>query len=476
MKANKNKIPLIIACIAAVFCFLSFYIYEVREFFHTLVNIFAGGRSSVKAMLFFLYLILLCLAAYLNSGKETKFRIKNSWLWTAIGAVFAYQIMILAVYLNKFKFGINEFVITFNNNEISSTSLAHNHILKPINGFILNLFTSPVQEKVDAGWAFVGLMPNALFLIGAVLVLIAIFFLLTKFNEIYSSSEKWKGLLIVTYAIISFSIIKNMLDGGILNRETLIAISGLLSILYYNSKRTSLFLIPIGAYVLSISVFMLIAPDLLSGLWFNLYLSCTFAAIIFTLLYWYFSNKPGQLRYLLVILCLAFIYPLFANSINNEVNINKKITEDGAYIGMYAAPKTDPESALMERIGNLSLYYFKGDQKSTAKQIMVNNNLLNNIDPIAVPWINCIPTSPTKQISFTLTTFGELKQEAQQHRFAYISYQKQTSNSGEIYEYEITVNYNPCTPRLINVVEELIKSQGQNTFFITNPHDSSRIF
>lgn len=479
MQIKHYKTPLLTAGLMLAFYIISQHFYVAGQFTHTIIDIFAGGRSSVKVLLFFGFTILLCLTTLiLYFEKIRSLRIKSLWLFSAIGITFIYNLSLLIAYCYKFGLNLRDLVITFHTHEISSTTLLHNHVMKGVNATLLKPFGLALNENVDTGLVFLGLLPQILFWIGGILVLISAILLILKFLELFYTRQeehkRWQGLFIIIYAIISFSLLKNMLDGGIFSREALIALSGLICIILIHGK------IATKKLWWSIAPLALFIPaSILSWHLFQSYAAMISVFIIFltTLLYWLYSERITRLGILLAILTCTALYVPLSETYNLITKVQKPISAEGAYIGLYNDPVITHQASwkLVEKIHNLDIYKVTPDpaeaSKLTVRQIADENHLLVNIGPITTPWESCMPESPPQTVTFTVASPETLREDKHTYQFGYITKVEELGKTKGLNRYNITMMLSPCAPRVLNIAQELLSERGLKTFFILNISD-----
>jgi len=206
----------------------------VFNIFHSFLNIFAGGRSDIKTIIFFTYLLflsilyLICKNFHLNKFKWKFFGI-------SILLMYIYGFIIHVIYMLSNNLNITDYVITANNGSISSSVFYHTHIAKSIIGEFFNLFNKNDFQTIDAGSAYLGFFQSPIFIFGLLvlltLILEAVYYFITSFRFfLVNKNIRQKIFLILGYAIISFSMIKTSIDGGILNPSFIL---GVIFILLY---------------------------------------------------------------------------------------------------------------------------------------------------------------------------------------------------------------------------------------------------
>lgn len=460
------------------------YFYLANLFVHAVIDLFAGGRSLVKVELFLAYLVFLAVLVLVIPFFKflQTVKVKNSWLLASVLASFAYNISLLFVFFSKWGFKARDFVVLFNNGEISSTMILHNHLMKGFNGTFLNWFGSASQENADTGFAFVGLLPTPLYLIGAVFVLISAVLLIGKFIELYNKQDKRRMVFLVTYAIVSFSLLKNMLDGGVFNRETPIALFGLLLIIYYQVKdwtgvyRESahyyLSAIPLVGFILLILIFWGAGLINIGAVTTTLFSSLAFLVGITGLVLYQFGQSNRQ-KFATILLCLAVLMlaqPLY-DSVFTYMNSRRLIETEGVIVGLYNEPKLvdGQDWELEDTIGNMSIYRVKPIASTRINEILLGNKLLGNLSPISLPGSNCnVLEDEPYQISFVLSTITPFENNGVEFKYARFVEVEKTSRKNNLYRYQVKVEFESCAPRILNILQELVRSNGHETFFLTN--------
>jgi hypothetical protein len=479
MKTDQNKILLITAGTALALFVAAQHSYLANILLHNFINTFAGGRSEVKVGIFLFYIVFLSAVALLPNVLNflAKWRIKTNLLFIAIFTTFLYGFALLLVFFQKLGISIKSFVAVFHNDEVSSTMLLHNHLLKGFNGFVLNLFHAAKQENVDTGFAFVGLLPSVWYIIGGVLVFASAVLLLLKFAEIYKDTKANKAVFVILYAIVSFSILKNMLDGGLFNHETPIAITAFIIIIWIHAKNkfSSWWIaIPIAVYIVIAAIIWQAKMDSFHYLTNSLFTTGTMAAMLGAFIFWHKGiSKQFRLGVLISILAATFMYVPVAEGFSAYIFSHKNITSDGALIGLYNKP-AGPESGWIKTdvVNDLSYYSVHPSKPTSFGSLLHDNHLLDNLTPITLPWETCLPTNPLHTIRFTLVTEDPISEQTYTHDFGQIINIQQSNPVNGIPRYSVSMAMKPCTPRTLNAIEELLKERGLHTFFIINLFES----
>ncbi len=462
MSLLKNRlIQILSASFLLAACFLSTRIYLINSFLHELINVFAGGRSSVKVTLFLVYASALLVINLVPKKSFKKINISYRFLIAWLIGIFSYNFFLQLFFSQKFGFSLNDFVITVNHGEISSTKLLHSHIAKGSMGWVLNLFGAANQENIDAGLAFIGLMPTVLFIIALLLLIGTVVIFLWYYWQNFSGLKKRQVALTLLYAVISFSLLKNFIDGGLLNRETLPALAALLLIILPWTKR-SFALIPLGIYGL-IQTWAVLGLLPIIEVRDNVLYALIFISTITTLWYWWEQKTNGRLGILLLIMTGLFYFIPIQRMFTGYNHASSSLINTPSYLGSYDSL---PEfNSPVESIGDLHIYAI--DTDSTRMQLYEKYHLLNNFQPITSKNRFCGFPSSLHQYKFDLVTPQPVELRPTHYQFGNItkleSFGKENSS-----HYHATILMNPCAPRIMNVIEELLNEQVPQPYFIIN--------
>jgi hypothetical protein len=398
----------------------------------------------------------------------------------SISATFGYGLVLLLVFLGHWGLKVRDYVLTFNNNELSSTMLLHNHLMKGVNALFMGWFGAARQENADAGLAFIGLLPSAWYWVGMILFVVSAVFVILKFIEIYELQTKWRSLYILVYSMISFSMLKNMLDGGIMNTEAPIAISAFILILLLgrnqkSEKKISYFwsLTPLVSFL--IAIFILKQNHLISIAYFytTVYAGALFITIAATFIYWQFVSKRFSWIGLgMIVVMLVLVYSPLSGAAGTYINSRRVIGSDGGFVALYQQPHygngTERDWKNLEKIKDIDIYEVHPEQPTKINELLLSNRLLANLLPINLPGITCNTSNGHSKIDFTLVTQKELPDGQTQHRFANLSEVELISSKKGLYKYRASVLLDACAPRPLNLVQEVIRERGLESFFVVN--------
>jgi hypothetical protein len=446
----------------------SFYSSQLFHLLHSLVNIFAGGRSSIKVGLFLVTVSVLFCLALMPRIKAVSKNVLTSLIIVSLCMAFLINLSAFIFFTASQQVRLTDFLVVFNNNEISSSKLLHNHTLKGAMGLIMERFDQGAQENLDTGLAYVGIVPSSLLyitigLLALLIVLFGYYFILSVPRESFKKTV-WYTL---AYAIVAFSLVKNVIDGGLFNRETPVALAGLLIILFYPRRLTSYIVIGLLSGYTLLVLGLYFAGSITQGELKDIaYMGTAFALGLCVLLSGWLKEKLNRQFWLLAVLSLLFIgYSVFSNW--SAVHYRKTaIAADGAIVGLYQAPGNQNFRSI-ETIGKLGLYEYIPDSPTRIDTVLKDYQLLDNLHPVMVPWQTCFPRSQPEKYRFELVTGQQLPASFPFYRFIQIEHLRLTS-SGNLNRYQATLSLDPCTPRPLNVIGELFHSIGVDEFVLIN--------
>lgn len=434
---------------------------------HSAINVFAGGRSSTKVYLFFLYLLLLTVLVYLI--KRDLLRVQKLSRHFVLASIFlGYFLGVTLFFIFTDNLGVSSrnYVITFNNQEISSTQLSHNHLLKGAVGVFLKTFGLGKFENIDAGLPFVGLFSNTWLWTGSIIILIAILSVVIFFvSTIYTKGNlRQKIFYTLAFSLSSFAAIKAIPDGGIfLNKTIPILISFIFVIDCQRKKLMAVSLAVLYLVWYLIVIFLDLNP---TNLDITQYLISGIipALIIFILYYLSMFDKFKRLHILLIILAVVIIsWPVYS-----ELSVTRNYTSITAKGGLIATYESDSiTSVLKYKVGTLKISEIV--QQKTIGEILNKEKIIDNIYPVAVPWETCIPTADGDKYKFNLIGNHLDKPTEVEHSLPITEYKENLidERNGYIF-YEVSITLLPCMPRHLNILQEILRQKFAEPFFIYN--------
>ncbi|QQS22961.1 hypothetical protein IPM19_00085 [bacterium] len=475
---TQKKVLLFTAGLMLAFCFAIKFFPPLELLVHELVNLFASGRSIAKIFGFFLYTAMLCLL--LIQPLRPKFEYLKT-LTGVILATYGYGLLVHIILIKNLGLKLTDFVIIFNNQELSTTTIKHIHVLKGIIAAALQWLGVGVLENVDGGLAYIGLIHPIILVVGLFLVgtsfsgMVLLF--LHKYKELFKNQTpgRWQVLYVLLFSIVSFSLVKNFIDGGILNRETPFALAALLFIMFpidptrYTKRGILWRLSPVLGYFVIVSLINLSQGLPWSEQWALIFQGLTLGALLGSMLYYLAIRKVNRGGILLIIMCALLLYWPVSHAKNMYRTANKPISEGPAYVGVLKEVRSE-HYELIEQIEDLKIYEYKTEEPFTVQQLIDKNNLLDNIGPVKVPWYNCLPMNEYKESTFDLLTVQPIKDRVANSRFIDLAFNEQGMVK-DWHSYKVRMAMRPCGPRPLNIIERLIQKSGAQTFFISNIQD-----
>ena len=194
---------------------------------HSFVNLFAGGRSTSKAILFALFVVALFVTLLIPSRKNNT-RLSWKWFYIPLGAIFLLGLLLHIWYIQTLGLPHDAFVITFSGDALSSSTISHIHLAKVFIGKLLQLLHLSVVNT-DAGIAYIDFVPPSIAVLGGVLLVWVLF------QSVYQFAISVRPLLsgytrrqivahTLLYAVAIFSLVKSSIDGGLFVPSVAIAV------------------------------------------------------------------------------------------------------------------------------------------------------------------------------------------------------------------------------------------------------------
>jgi hypothetical protein len=460
--------PLVLFFILIKFSFL-------LNFFHHLINIFAGGRSFTKVFAYLLYLFLLLIIAYLLKYQKISFNFRKKIIFLIfLGSAYLVNFFSYLYFFIKYKFSYQDYVLVFNAQELSSTQFLHNHTLKSIVAWVLNFFNITYLENIDAGGAFLNIIPHIFIIIGLILFLVVLFFFIYYFCHKIKLITENQFIYTILYSVLSFSLLKNIIDGGFLNYEALVSFSFFILLLFADKKWSQKVTISLVYFYLFLNM-ILNFLGFFSGskaFFYNIYYIMLYSLLLTIFFYALGKNKVKRTLILFIILeiSLATFYFISFFNMNDYRNI-EILKDDRVLVATYGILERENYD-FYTSINNLYFYEASFSENKKNKDILEELNLLDNFYPVSVYWKTCNPRGLAHHYSFKLLTDQEFEVHNFEKAINFLDFNLIGQRSG-MYEYKVELNMGPCLPRPTNVIEEVFKSLGLNKFFIYQLHIDS---
>ncbi len=429
-------------------------------YLHSFINLFAGGRSTIKVILFFFYLVLALGYYYFFRTKKAEKTPLTTFLFP-LGLLYLYGLVLHILYIGKFNFSVGEFVITANNGLISSSTIGHTHLAKGIIGTVLQWFSIPLAN-VDAGGAYLSFVPQVVYVLG-LLLLVVVLIALGYYGRSYIAnlhSKKNAWLYILLFCITTFSLVKTAIDGGILTPCVLLSLLALWALHRERWGKIDLVVlvtILLGFIVVLLQFFITIP-----------WAQTVYQALALVLLYgagllWLEDNKRVTLMTLAVF--LLFFY--MSTSRDRDL-LHYRATNIDTDALIFILPGESVKGEFLNSIGRGKL--MKTTQYKKVRDIISASHTLDNHYPVSVPWQTCLPSSPNRMFNATLTTFSAFDQKL----FPASQWVAITGIPSvpirNTWKTKIEIQFKDCTPRQLNVADEYIRSAGYTQYFLSDIH------
>lgn len=430
------------------------------EILHSFVNIFAGGRSEIKAIFFVLYFVLLCtLFIFFRKYSFKSFK----WIWFGITlfTMYVYGLLLHFFYIFSKNFSITDFLITGGNGEISSSVIYHTHIAKGVIGEVFYLFGKTKLETMDAGGAYVGSIPAPVFLFGSLLLLLiifqALFYFISSFKKFLENKNKrQKIFLIFGYAILSFSLIKTSIDGGIVNPSFFIGVAFIAFFVLRTKNKLT-----INHYYFATFFSALILFVSLCFYYFG-YNNPITVAYIATLSFLYIfilygSEEKIRLQFLISILILLLSGWFVASARDREIlGYSKIIIEKGQSVYTYDATNNIVQMSKVENTETIA---------------DISRSLNKNVTymPVTVPSITCMDRAEAKGFFVTLISPNPVSKNISTDKEYILIRNEESIPFGEYWKTKLGIFISGCLPEPLSVIDGELKKNNINNYILLNP-------
>lgn len=446
------------------------------EIVHFVINIFASGRSEIKVYLFLIYCISLFALYFLYPYFKKPVRPHLILLYASLSFIFIVGIVLQIKLTSDLGVGITDSVIVYRNNELSTSALSHVHVMKGSMGIILSLFGNGVYRSLDGGTAYLGLFPSILYIAGVAALLLAIIgFFFLYLHTCNKFPERSKLLYIFTFSIFSFSIVKNSIDGGLLNGETIPALIGLYLITRQKSKEQSF------APFLYLCMLAIVLPLLqlaeipgISVLTLPRFIAMTSLVVLLS----YFNIFTKRNIFVSCIILLASLYGIYRGTELNRVILMYADLELKAGTQVFVYTKENILHNTLRKefaIGELNVYEGVLDTKTTILDLAGLAKTPTNFYPVAVPELTCSLEEQNIPGEFVVHLKKDLSDDQKAdilndtHTFFRVTkIVEQTNTNTSYFSYKIYISRNPCSTRLLELIEQFFIKHGVREMYITH--------
>ncbi len=173
------------------------------------------------------------------------------------------------------------------------------------------------------------------------------------------------------------------------------------------------------------------------------------------------------------ILALFLIFAFFASGLDRDIFSYERLEmKKGAsvYTFSYKPPSGIFKIVKEIPIGRGALYTVIPERDSNTEELVKNIGTIANISPVSIPWQTCFPVGVRDHFSFSIHTKNSLPESLFKNTSSPISFAvKETKMSKGWYDTLVNAEIEPCTPRILNVLDETIKkSLGDTPYFLSN--------
>ncbi|MEK7641868.1 MAG: hypothetical protein AAB365_02640 [Patescibacteria group bacterium] len=447
--------------VAAAFIWLP----SVRVVLHSIVNVFATGRTGTKALIFMAYVISVSGILYVRSKKTESTHTLRYWkVFTATSALGAY-VLNFFTYLWTMKLWhipVFTYSLIYNNGSFTSFQFVHNHATKGAIAVLTQLLPEGVFGHLDAGTALLGIIPNALLSLQALLVLGCIIGIYGIWHavlpRITALSSRRAVVYVAMLILSSFMVLKSLLDGGIFSFEAVVGLSFFFFLISKGSTRArNTLLVVNGAYFILLGLLYWVgyfATDSNYG-----YHNFSFVTILLVMTALYGIYEFGKTRLTMLVLMMAVI-PLCVQVYNGltvfeyrNISVEK---DDIAYIFSYENLDI-PGYTLRHSIGKINLYTFSPREPMAIADIIPHTGFADNMTPVSVAWKTCVPPAPRTSYTLNVVSPNAIDMDNEVTQLYRMDAVPLGTYDDGFHRYSVTISAHPCSvPQLIVFVQEIL--------------------
>lgn len=363
----------------------------------------------------------------------------------------------LSLYIkNSAYYNINpsDYTITFSDKDFSSSHITHNHIAKEI--FSTTGYKFFRIDSIDSGGAFSWRLDNnekSYLRISFLLLVVSIFILL------FSSSHTIP--LFISQTISALIIIKNSIDGGVLNYElgSALILFGYLMNTHYQPIRKAL----IGGGVL-FSIIGISISLYNNNIVYIYYFIITFISLSLLIITGnvYIHSKKKSIIILLI--CILFSLALIRSKGTVEYAFTHINTDVMATLPCDRFVKRDSVIGKINTICFGKLY--NSSNKITLYDTTQKKDIPISYNPIKIAWKDCIPRSVENYTLKIVTPQSINSQSIATSSFSTLLL-NDIQKRNNIYEGIIIFQVNSCASLHENIIQESLRTLGITQAIIT---------
>ncbi|MES2314381.1 MAG: hypothetical protein V4524_00375 [Patescibacteria group bacterium] len=464
-------------CLAAYF--LNDYVGVV---IHSIINTIAPGRSDSKPTFFFLYGIVLALIYIIFSTKKESKKLARAHiylpfvLWSGIIGSFGLSLGTYLWFLAKHHLPYT-YTLIANNGTFTSTALLHNHFTKGALVFFTQFFSSSSIPNTDSGFALLGLVPQPVFFLQALLALIAcvavVAYYRTKLQYVHSL-PLWRNISFsLLYGLSSFMVLKSMLDGGIFDSSAIPGLIFFIVICQQHKRIASISIIFLAGSLIALMGW-LYSTGYFTGdqdYVYHVYTICVNGAVL-ALFYLAFSYKHNRLYVLTTILLALFIFPQIENYVSANEYADQSVSADGAWVSSYER-LSDVRFTYLGDVGRLHIYLFTPRTSDDIQVIDLvrASGFSPSYTPAVALYDQCLPHASFIATDLTIHSMVPVENLATAtplYTFMPTPSALSDASLSGAFEYRRTIASPPCLPMTLASYVETVRSLVPEPFFVSD--------
>ncbi len=186
-----------------------------------LVNIFATGVSDTKILSFPVFAALVWLR-YFTKRPDVGFKRAVGWLYVTLTALYSMGVASYLYIAKQYAGGSLVWYYVVRDGFFSDNFLNHVHSLKPALGWPFEIYPG-VSYQMDLGYPYMAYIPPQLYVIPT-LLLALLFYQFWVVTPHVGRRHGYTLSIYLLYAITSFNVVKNVVDGGLISNQLFIAL------------------------------------------------------------------------------------------------------------------------------------------------------------------------------------------------------------------------------------------------------------
>ena len=456
-------------------------------FLHFVTDWFALGRSSVKIFLVTLSLVVLFVANIFARKQKTffwdkwfeKISFKNIFFGVS-GAIFIFGMAVTFYYYRLLNISFRYLPMAIGERNISMTHFFHTHVLKFSFGLVSTILPEGLrlflENKTDFGFAFFGILPPWVGVVGFVAcIAVGVLGIFLIFD--FAREHKKSISLQILFAIVLISSLKNMFDGGLLNSETIPALTILWVLCFgYSLKKSWKTITPIALqFVPIIAVIVAYPLGAINLIDIPQYIERFYGLELIFFGWVFFTEKGALKKYIaaaLIVIGLYFIAPAFLLSATDISYAETQISGQQVYFVTFSdtAPGT-----LVEKINDLSFYKFEATSSMTIADLAAEVGDNTSYGPVKIDTADCAAPNIYSAQDFPVLSKEKLTRVYFAHKLANIASLNLLGEENGWYRYIAKIVTNPCAPDLLGVTGALLEEAGGKNIVILDSIKGSSI-